>query len=91
MSNKHYYISNPNSEKGFDKVTEAEFFAIIGDEKHEPYVSKVYQEQITIDDVPEENREAVQAIVNAKIARFGLYKDQPISPFELQKMIKGVM
>lgn len=28
----HYYISNLNTEKGFDKVTETEFYAIVGTE-----------------------------------------------------------
>lgn len=29
---KHYYLSNPNSDKGFDEVTETEFYAFVGTE-----------------------------------------------------------
>jgi predicted site-specific integrase-resolvase len=35
---------------------------------------KVYTEKMSIDDVPEEHREATQAVVDAKIARFGAYR-----------------
>ena len=76
MYNKRYYISNPNSENGFDEVTETEFFAVIGDEEHKPYVSKVYYGELTIDDVPEEKREVVASIVTNRITRFGEYNNQ---------------
>ena len=91
MSNKHYYISNPNSEKGFDEITETEFFAIIGDKEHAPYASEVYRGELTIDDVPEKNRETVASIVANRIARFGEYNKQEVSSEELQTLIEEVL
>lgn len=69
-----YYISNPNNEKGFDEVTQAEFFAVIGDETHRPYASKVYRGEMLLEDVPEEYRATVATIVANRIAKFGQYK-----------------
>lgn len=88
---KHYYLSNPNSDKGFDEVTETEFYAIVGTEETRPYASKVYRGEMTIDEVPEEAREAVRSVVDAKIARFGEYKEQDIPANELKKMIEEVV
>lgn len=79
---KHYYIS-ANNEKGFEEVTEAEWLSLVGDENQRGYANKVYRGTMTIDEVPEENRETVQAIVDAKIAKWGLYENQTVSSNEL--------
>lgn len=86
-----YYISNPNAERGFEEITEAEWKALIGEAPNNAYASKVYRGTMSIDDVPEENRETVQAIVNAKIARFGTYENQTVSDNELTDMIEEVL
>lgn len=70
---KHYYIIDPTAEKGFVEVTEVEFTALLGDETTRPYASKVYRGEITIEEVPKDVREAVQAVVDAKIERWGEY------------------
>lgn len=88
---KHYYLSNPNSPKGFDEVTEEEFYAILGDETTKPYAGKVYRGELTIEEVPEDIREAVIAVVEARTARFGVYTEQDISAEELKNMIQGVL
>ena len=85
---KHYYLSNPNSPKGFDEVTEAEFLAIVGDDTTRPYATPVYRGELSIDEVPEDVREAVQAVVDAKIARFGEYNKQDVPANELKSMIE---
>lgn len=85
---KHYYLSNPNSLKGFDEVTEAEFLAIVGDDTTRPYATPVYRGELSIDEVPEDVREAVQAVVDAKIARFGEYNKQDVPANELKSMIE---
>lgn len=87
----HYYISNPNAEKGFEEITEAEWNAIIGQAPNDVYANKVYRGAMSIDDVPEENRETVQAIVNNKIEKWGLYEDQTISNNEFTNMIEEVL
>lgn len=88
---KHYYISDQTQPRGFVEVTETEFVALIGDETTRPYAGKVYRGEITIEEVPEELREAVQAVVDAKIARFGEYMEQDVSASELKSMIEGVL
>lgn len=84
---KHYYISNPNSPKGFEEVTESEFYALIGDETTRPYATQVYRGELSIEEVPEDLREAVQTVVNNKIARCGEYKNQEVPATELKQMI----
>ena len=88
---KHYYISNPNSHKGFEEVTESEFLAFVGDESTRPYATKVYRGEISIDEVPEELRESVQSVVDAKIARLGIYANQDVPANELKTMIEEVI
>lgn len=88
---KHYYISNPNSEKGFDEVTETEFYAIIGTDETRPYASKVYRGTLSIEEVPEDLRTQVQAVVDSKIARFGEYNKQEVPAAELKSMIEEVV
>lgn len=85
---KHYYLTNPNLPRGFDEVTESEFYAIFGDESTRPYTGKVYRGEISINEVPEELREAVQSVVDAKIARFGVYANQDVPANELKTMIE---
>ena len=88
---KHYYITDPNAEKGFVEITEEEFNAIIGTEETRPYASKVYRGELSIEEVPEDIREAVQTIVDAKIARLGEYAKQEIPANELNNMIEEVL
>ena len=88
---KHYYITNPNSKKGFDEVTEEEFYALLGRDEIRPYANKVYKGTITINEVPAELQEETLAVVNAKIARYGLYNEQEISADELKSKIEGVV
>ncbi len=88
---KRYYISNPDSEKGFDEVTEAEFLAIIGDDTTRLYASEVYRGTLSMDEVPEDIREAVQIVVNNKIARFGKYSEREISADEFTTMLEEVL
>ena len=88
---KHYYISNPNAEKGFNEVTEAEWNAIIGQPPISDYANSVYCGSITLEEIPEEYRVDVETIVANKIAKLGEYKDQTVSASELQNMIEEVL
>lgn len=93
MSNNktRYYISSPNSEKGFEEITEAEFLGLIGEGDNRTYATRVYRGTMLIDDVPEENRETVTTIVANKIAKWGGYDEQAITPDELADMIKEAL
>lgn len=88
---KRYYIADRTQPKGFIEVTESEWNALIGTEETRPYTYNVYCGELSIDDVPEELREQVQAIVNNKITRWGTYDSQAISYRDFQNMIKEVL
>lgn len=88
---KHYYISNPNAEKGFEEITESEWNAIIGDEITRPYTGKVYRGEMTLDEVPEEVRESVATIVANRMARWGEYHGQEVPAEELKDMIEEAL
>ena len=86
---KHYYITDLTQPKGFVEVTEAEWNAIIGTDETRPYASKVYRGEMTIEEVPEELREEVQAVVNNKIARWGAYDSLDIPDSKALDIITG--
>lgn len=88
---KHYYLSDPSADKGFVEVTETEFNAIVGTEETRPYANKVYRNELSINEVPEDLREAVQAVVDAKIARWGEYNKQEVSSEELKSLVEEVL
>lgn len=75
---------------GQDEHTEAEYLALVGDDTQRPYVLRLYQEEITLADVPEDLQEAVQTIVNNRIARWGLWKDLPASAHEVTALTEAV-
>lgn len=85
----HYYISDPTAEKGFVELTESEWYALIGTEETRPYAVKVYRGELSITEVPEELQEAVQAVVDAKIARWGLYSERELPANEALNIIAG--
>lgn len=85
-----YYIS-ANNEKGFEEITKEEFDAIVGEPPVRGYASDVYRGTLAIDDVPEEYREAVISVVDAKVARWGKYDEQDIPASELKKMVEEIV
>lgn len=87
----HYYIINPNIERDFVEVSEAEFTAIIGTDETRPYAMNVYRGELSIDEVPEDLQEAVQGVVDANIARWGEYNKQIVPAEELKIMVEGVL
>lgn len=72
---KRYYISDENQPLGFLEVSEAEYTALFGDETTHHYVSAVYQGELHIDDVPTDLQASVQAAVDNRINRWGLYEN----------------
>ena len=69
-----YYLLNKNAPLGFEEITEEEYLAVVGLPPVKDYAFKVYRWKMSIEDVPEEHREATQAVVDAKIARLGSYQ-----------------
>lgn len=84
-----YYITDPTAERGFVELTETEWFALIGDDTTRPYAGKLYRGEITIEEVPEDLCEAVQSVVDTRIARWGLYEERNLSDTEALNIITG--
>lgn len=84
-----YYISDPTAPKGFVELTESEWLALHGTDEAAPYASQVYRGEITLGDVPEAIREEVEAVVQAKVARWGLYSEREISDKEALDILTG--
>lgn len=85
----HYYISDPTAPRGFVELTESEWLALIGTEETRPYVGKVYRGELPIEEVPAELQESVQAVVDAKIERWGLYSERELPANEALNIIAG--
>lgn len=84
-----YYISDPKAEKGFVELTESEWLALIGTEETRPYANKVYRGEMTMEEVPEDIREAVAAVVAEKVKRWGLYAERELNAQEALAIITG--
>lgn len=84
-----YYISDHSAEKGFVELTESEWLALIGTEEVRPYANPIYRGEMTIEEVPEELREDVLAVVETKIAYFGLYSERELSANEALHIVTG--
>lgn len=85
----HYYIGDPTAPKGFVELTYEEWLALHGTDEAAPYASKVYRGEITLSDVPEAIREEVEAVVQAKVDRWGLYSEREISDKEALDILTG--
>lgn len=55
------------------------------------YINKVYKEEISIDEVPDDLQKQVREGVEKKIAEQGSYDDQPVESDELMKMLGGMI
>ena len=86
----HFYIMADN-EKGFEEITEKNWKRIIGEPPVSGYAIEVYQGIKTIEKIPEEYREETKKVVEAKIEKWGLYKDTKISDSEFTEMVEGVL
>ena len=84
-----YYITDPTAPKGFVELTETEWLSLFGTDETRPYASRVYRGEITLDDVPEDIREEVEAVVATKAARWGLYSEREISDKEALDILTG--
>lgn len=86
---KHYYIADSAQPRGFMEVSESEFLAVVGDDTTRPYAGKVYRGEMPIEEVPEDVREAVAAVVAAKTERFGAWEERELTPQEALDIIVG--
>lgn len=84
-----YYIADNTAPRGFVELTESEWYALMGDETTSPYDGKVYRGEIAMEEVPEDIREAVAAVVAAKVERWGLYTERELTAREALAIITG--
>lgn len=84
-----HYIRDPDAKRGFAELTEEEWIAMMGNDAVRPYAKQGYRGDIAIEDVPEELREAVQTVVDNRIARWGLYSEREIAPKEALTILTG--
>lgn len=85
-----YYISDITAKRGFIELSEQEWFDCFGSDEIRWFANEVYNGTLPTDDVPEEMREAVQTVVNNRIARFGLYEDLKIHDGETLRIVTGI-
>lgn len=87
---KNYYILSIDGEN-MEEISEYIYYSVIGDRVHDNYASKVYGNQIAIDEVPEELRSKVAEIVTNRINRWGSNFEPQISSSEFQSMLDAVL
>lgn len=76
---------------GTEQVSENEFYSIMGTEEIRPYISKVYCNEMSIEEVPENIRESVATAVEKRKAKWGKYEDREIDERTLKTMLEGVL
>ena len=75
---------------GGTEITESEYNALLAEIREKAaLVDKLYNGEITIDDVPTEWQEEIQRRVNERIAAEGLAEEQDISAEEALDIILG--
>ena len=77
---------------GGTEITKEEYDALLTEIREKAaLVDKLYNGEITIEDVPEEWREEIQRRVDERIAAQGEYENQDISTDEFYSMIEEVL
>ena len=75
---------------GGTEITEAEYNALLAEIREKAdLVDKLYNGEITIDDVPTEWQEEIQRRVNERIAAEGTAEEQDLSAEEVLNIILG--
>lgn len=82
---KKYYLPVKNGVK--EEVSYEEWISFIGEEQDRPHIKKLYTNAITIEDVPEDRREYIKAVVDNRVLRCGEYKSQIIPANELKTLV----
>ena len=84
-----YYISDKDAPRGFVELTYEEWLALFGTDETAPYAIKVYRGEMELEEVPEGIREEVEAVVQAKIERWGLYSERELTDNEALDILTG--
>lgn len=74
------------------EITEAEYNAILAEIREKVVlVDKLYNEEVTIEDIKKEWQEEIQRRVNERIEFEGTLEEQPISSEEFMCMLEEVL
>ena len=83
-------VSIGTGSSGGTEITEAEYNALLSEIREKAaFVNKLYNGEITIDDVPTEWQEEIQRRVNERIAAEGAAEEQDLSAEEALNIILG--
>lgn len=75
---------------GGTEITKEEYDRLLAEIREKAsLVDKLYNEEITLADIPEEWQEEIQRRVDERIAMQGLIEEQPISAEEAMNIILG--
>ena len=95
-----YYKTQDNNGKlvaigtgfGGTEITEEEYNALLSEIREKVVlVNKLYNEEITIQDVPTEWQEEIQRIVDERIEAEGIADEQEVSSDEFYNMLEEVL
>lgn len=77
---------------GGTEITEEEYNTLLSEIREKAWlVDALYNDEITLSDVPPEWQEGIQRRVNERIEMMGKMEEQPISSEEFYSMIEGVL
>ena len=77
---------------GGTEITEEEYNTLLSEIREKAWlVDALYNDEITLSDVPPEWQEEIQRRVNERIEMMGKMEEQPISSEEFYSMIEGVL
>lgn len=77
---------------GGTEITEEEYNTLLAEIREKArLVDALYNEEITLENVPPEWQEEIQRRVNERIEMMGNLEEQPISSDEFYSMIEGVL
>lgn len=88
--NEHNELIAIGTGNGGTEITKEEYDRLLAEIREKAsLVDKLYNEEITLSDVPEEWQEEIQRRVDERIAMQGLIEEQPISAEEAMNIILG--
>ena len=77
---------------GGTEITEEEYNTLLAEIREKAsLVDALYNDEITLENVPPEWQEEIQRRVNERIEMMGKMEEQPISSEEFYSMIEGVL
>lgn len=90
MSDMKYYIHSEEKQK-LVECSKEEYEIFVENYEYNELLKKVYNQQITLNEIPEEKREKVNQMLIEYIEKNGEYEDQPITGDEVLVLTQEVI